>query len=168
MFGYGSLMWHPGFEFVEARPALLRGYRRAFCVYSTEYRGTPRRPGLVLGLERGGACRGMAFRIPRRAAARARAYLREREKPKGLYRERALPVASGAWRRRAIAFVVDRRHPRYAANPGFARTVALIRGGVGETGRNRDYLAETVRRLAEFGCCDRYLARLHAAVEAMP
>ena len=72
VFAYGSLTWDPGFPFEEARPALLRGYHRAFCLYSTHYRGTPERPGLVLGLDRGGACRGIAYRIaaPRVAAMR--------------------------------------------------------------------------------------------------
>ncbi len=165
MFGYGSLMWRPGFDFLESHPALLRGYHRAFCVYSTEYRGTPRRPGLVLGLERGGACRGLAFRVAGRAAAETRADLREREKPKDLYRERLVPVFVCGLRRLALTFTVDRSHPRYAARLGFAQQVALIRAGIGETGRNRDYLSATVRRLAELGHRDPALARLHEAVE---
>ncbi len=159
-------MWRPGFAYLESAPALLRGYRRAFCVYSTEYRGTPECPGLVLGLESGGACRGLAFRVARDAAAATRAYLREREKPIGLYRERMVPVWAGGRRRQALAFTVDRSHPRYAAGLSFERVVGLIRTGAGETGRNRDYLAETVQRLAALGHRDRYLCRIHEAVEA--
>src|SRR5436305_15171687 len=79
VFGYGSLMWRPGFEFVERVPARLIGEHRALCVYSFVHRGTPEKPGLVLGLDRGGACRGVAFRVAAEHRASSVGYLRERE-----------------------------------------------------------------------------------------
>ena len=79
VFGYGSLMWNPGFAHAEARPARVYGYHRAFCLYSEHYRGTEARPGLVLGLNRGGSCRGRAFRVPAHDADAAMEYLIARE-----------------------------------------------------------------------------------------
>src|ERR1700710_3303101 len=79
VFGYGSLMWRPDFEFIEKVPARLVGEHRALCVYSFVHRGTPEKPGLVLGLDRGGACRGIAFRVAQNNRAATVGYLRERE-----------------------------------------------------------------------------------------
>src|SRR5690349_2563312 len=79
VFGYGSLIWKPGFEFVEQRPARLIGEHRSLCIYSMVHRGTPEKPGLVLGLDRGGACQGVAFRVARKQRDATVAYLRERE-----------------------------------------------------------------------------------------
>jgi len=87
VFGYGSLMWRPGFEFVEQVPARLIGEHRALCVYSFDHRGTPEKPGLVLGLDRGGACRGIAFRVEARLRSRTIEYLRGREQTTHVYRE---------------------------------------------------------------------------------
>src|SRR5437879_13903720 len=110
VFGYGSLMWRPGFEFEERVPARLIGEHRALCVYSFVHRGTPEKPGLVLGLDRGGACRGVAFRIAQKNRAAPIAYLPEREQVTSVYRE----VTRSVWleneaRQRvgALAYVVD-------------------------------------------------------------
>lgn len=92
VFGYGSLMWNPGFAFMEARRARLTGYHRAFCIYSVHYRGTERQPGLVLGLDRGGVCDGIAFRVTPEMGAQVLAYLRRRELIYGVYREVLVPV----------------------------------------------------------------------------
>ena len=92
VFGYGSLMWNPGFAYAEARRARLTGYHRAFCIYSIHYRGTERRPGLVLGLDRGGVCEGIAFRLAPETRAATLAYLRRRELIYGVYREALVPV----------------------------------------------------------------------------
>ncbi len=95
VFAYGSLMWDPGFAYLEAAPALLRGYHRAFCIYSFVYRGTEARPGLVLGLDRGGACKGMAFRIAAAEGAGVLDYLDAREKVTDVYVRRAVPITVG-------------------------------------------------------------------------
>src|SRR5215469_11706625 len=87
VFGYGSLIWRPGFDFVERVPARLIGEHRALCVYSFVHRGTPEKPGLVLGLDRGGACRGVAFRIAEKNRAATVGYLRAREQVTSVYRE---------------------------------------------------------------------------------
>ena len=115
VFGYGSLMWRPGFPFLERRHAHLHGYHRALCVYSHVHRGTPERPGLVLGLDRGGRCHGVAFRVAPEEAAETVQYLREREQVTAVYVERRLPVRlAGGETVAALAYVVDRGHPQYA------------------------------------------------------
>src|SRR6201989_3424360 len=111
VFGYGSLMWRPDFEFVERVPARLIGEHRALCVYSFVHRGTPEKPGLVLGLDRGGACRGVAFRVAERNRADTIAYLRAREQVTSVYREvvRSVWLENEARQRvRAMGYVVVR------------------------------------------------------------
>jgi cation transport protein ChaC len=132
IFGYGSLMWDPGFAFVEARPGLLRGYHRSFCVYSHRYRGTPERPGLVLGLDRGGACRGIAFRVRGEQRHATIEYLRGREQTTNVYRE----VMRSVWldneargRVSALAYVVDRGHVQYAGRLTLAEQLHYVRQG---------------------------------------
>lgn len=165
VFGYGSLMWRPGFRFVERMPARLHGFHRSLCVYSSRYRGTPESPGLVLGLDRGGSCPGMAFRVAPAEAADAIAYLRERELVTHVYKEVLAPVvlASGV-RTRAVAYVVDRRHRQYAGRLCDEEVVRLVRQGEGISGPNRDYVVNTVAALAEMGTPDIALARIAAAL----
>src|SRR5580704_17880501 len=113
VFGYGSLIWRPGFEFIERVPARLIGEHRALCVYSFVHRGTPEKPGLVLGLDRGGACRGVAFRIPEMKRGETVAYLRAREQVTSVYRAvmRSVWLEDAARERvSALAYVVDRGH----------------------------------------------------------
>jgi cation transport protein ChaC len=165
VFGYGSLMWRPGFDFMEARPALLRGYHRAFCIKTTHYRGTPAKPGLVLGLDRGGACRGRVFRI---AAARAQAvarYLHERELVTPVYEPRWLKVETPGGILRAVAYVADRQNPDYVGKLPQAEIGRRIRRSAGVSGSNRDYLIQTVRHLDELGIADGPLHRLLRLVE---
>ncbi len=165
VFGYGSLMWRPGFDYLEARPALLRGYHRAFCVESTHYRGTPERPGLVLGLDHGGACRGRVFRVgPAKAQAVAR-YLHERELITSIYEPRWLRVQTPQGALRAVAYVVDRQNREYMGKLPIARIVATIRKARGTSGSDRDYLINTVRHLDELGIADGPLHRLLRLVE---
>jgi len=165
VFGYGSLMWHPGFDHREVREARLHGWHRAFCVYSHRYRGTPDRPGLVLGLDRGGSCRGMAYRVARTDAADVLSYLWDREMVTGVYRPRVLTVRSGSDALACHCFVVDREHRQYAGGLPEAEMARLIRQGIGQSGPNRVYLANTVRHLDELGIGDGPLHRLLRLVE---
>ncbi len=163
VFGSGSLMWAPGFDHAEVQPALLRGYHRAFCIYSWYAWGTRERPGLVLGLLSGGSCRGRAFRIAKDRADEVLAYLDDRES-KAYHRVRvrvALPDRAVA----AYTYVANRSHQQYAGKLSLERAAELIAQGVGHRGASRDYLANTVRFLDDFGVNDGPLHRLSALVE---
>ena len=158
VFGYGSLMWHPGFDYEERRLAVLRGYRRSLCIHSWVHRGTEQAPGLVLGLARGGACKGAAFRIHPDAREQVIDYLRERELVTNVYLERMLPIRMDDGRRaNAVTYVADRHHVQYAAGltvETAARTVAMAEG---KSGRNADYVANTVEHLRELGIRDPWM-----------
>lgn len=165
VFGYGSLMWRPGFDVVERAPARLEGYHRSFCLASVHHRGSPERPGLVLGLDRGGSCDGVAYRVEAAKAASVRAYLRERELVNGVYREAFLPVTlHGPEHRRvsALAFIVERAHPSYAGRQALSRQAEMIRCARGLSGDNLDYLVNTVTLLRTLGIRERSLERLVA------
>jgi cation transport protein ChaC len=166
VFGYGSLMWKPEFPFVAAESALLRGWHRAFCVWSIHYRGTVKKPGLVLGLDRGGACRGRAFLIAPGDAAGVAEYLHRREMLTGVYEPRYVTVelASGK-RAQAATFLADSRHAQYAGKLAPAKLVRIICEGHGSAGSNLDYLRNTVRHLDELGIADGPLHRLLAQAE---
>jgi cation transport protein ChaC len=166
VFGYGSLMWEPGFDHEEVRPARLHGYHRAFCMFSWHYRGTREKPGLVLGLDPGGSCLGRAFRLAPTQVAAARDYLWQREMITGMYDEKLhpvhLPAFGGAAARRvtALTYVVDRHHEQYAGKLSLEEQAAIIAGARGVRGPNRDYLANTVAHLDELGIADGALHRL--------
>jgi glutathione-specific gamma-glutamylcyclotransferase len=154
VFGYGSLMWRPGFAVLERVPARLKGLHRALCVYSFVHRGTPERPGLVLGLDRGGMCRGIAFRVAAAARAKTIAYLRAREQTTAVYHEtmRRIELEDAARRQvSALCYVVDRGHVQYAGRLTLAERVHYVRQGHGQSGANRDYVLETVRALEALG-----------------
>src|ERR1700753_2211982 len=143
VFGHGSLMWKPGFSFVERVPARLIGEHRALCVYSFVHRGTPEKPGLVLGLDRGGACRGVAFRVAEKNAKATVAYLRAREQVTSVYREvkRSVWLEDDARQRiSALAYVVDRGHVQYAGRLTLADQLRYVKQGFGRSGNNRDYV----------------------------
>lgn len=163
VFGYGSLMWRPGFEFVEQVPARLIGEHRALCVYSFVHRGTPEKPGLVLGLDRGGACRGIAFRVREQNRAAVVSYLRAREQVTSVYRE----VMRSVWlenevrqRVSALTYVVDRGHVQYAGRLSLAEQSSHVRQGHGQSGANRDYVLSTVKAIEAQGFRDAQLHRL--------
>jgi cation transport protein ChaC len=163
IFGYGSLMWNTGFPHLEARHAILTGFSRVLCVYSVEYRGTPKRPGLVFGLDRGGSCEGVAFRVPESARQHTLSYLAERELITGIYRWVAHPVEleDGSGRIvRALCHVVDRRHVQYAGRLSLADQAAVVRASRGRRGLDLDYVLSTHRHLVELGIRDRTLERL--------
>ncbi len=170
VFGYGSLMWRPGFDHQDAVPARLVGAHRSLCIYSHVHRGTPDRPGLVLGLDRGGACRGLAFRIHKRDWEDTIAYLREREQATAVYLERVRPVilADGATTVQALTYVVDRGHPQYAGRLSLSDQIGLVRQGHGQSGPNIDYVVNTVAHLHEAGVHDPHLTDLAAALTKLP
>jgi len=166
VFGYGSLMWRPGFPFAERIAATLPGRRRAFCIYSVHHRGTYQRPGLVLGLAPGGATRGAAYRIAPADWDRVHAYLLEREQPTETYIEarRRIRLADARWVE-ALVFLSDVRHPQWAGKLTLERQAELISGATGLSGRNRDYLRDLVEHLQQEGVRDRSLETLLELVE---
>lgn len=158
VFGYGSLIWRPGFAHVETRRARLHGYRRSLCVYSFVHRGTPKRPGLVLGLDQGGSCVGLAFRVPADLREEVIAYLRQRELVTNVYLERVVKIRlDGGGTVEAVAYIVDRRHEQYAGalDPGHA--AAVVRGATGQSGNNEDYVLSTIEHLEALGIRDHWL-----------
>ncbi|MGA0594804.1 gamma-glutamylcyclotransferase [Enterovirga sp. CN4-39] len=159
VFGYGSLMWRPGFPFRERHLATLTGYHRSLCIFSHVHRGTPEMPGLVLGLDRGGKCRGLAFGVEATDAEATLAYLREREQVTAVYLERRVTVRLEDGRAvRAVTYVADRRHPQYAGRLPTEDLLRLINQGVGISGANPDYVRATHRQLIEMGVSDSILA----------
>lgn len=165
VFAYGSLLWNPGFPHEESIPARLIGHHRTLCIYSHRYRGTPERPGLVLGLDRGGSCAGLAYRVDARDAAAVRAYLREREMVTGVYLEGFRPVRLAGGRRvDAWTYVADRNHTQYAGRLGREERLALIRNGAGQMGPNAEYVLFTVQRLRDLGFRDSELEWYAAAL----
>ncbi len=180
LFGYGSLMWNPLIHYAERREGRIHGYHRRYCLWLRWARATEGRPGLMLGLDRGGSCRGVAFRIPRALAARELGLIWMREMISTVYRPRWVTVrcgkrgAGGAAAQggpgaiRAITFTVDPAHPLYTGRLSPQRTAELIAQAGGWLGSCRDYLHNTVTHLNELGVRDSYLSRVHALVERLP
>jgi cation transport protein ChaC len=168
VFGYGSLMWRPGFDYLERKSAVLHGRRRAFCIYSVHHRGTYERPGLVLGLAPGGSVRGAAYRIAEARWPEVHAYLREREQPTETYFEAWAPVRlAGGSRVQTLVFLSDIHHPQWAGALGQEAQARLIAGAAGLSGRNVDYLRDLVEHLREAGVADRTMERLLERVETL-
>ncbi|WP_187969270.1 gamma-glutamylcyclotransferase [Aquibium microcysteis] len=158
VFGYGSLIWRPGFAHIRTVRARVHGFRRALCVRSFVHRGTPERPGLVLGLDRGGSCIGLAFQVPGELRGEVMDYLRERELVTHVYRERLLPISlSSGERVEAVSYVVDRRHEQYACALHPEEAAAHVRGAVGKSGPNEEYVLNTVAHLRALGIRDHWL-----------
>ncbi|MEK9722511.1 MAG: gamma-glutamylcyclotransferase [Rhodospirillaceae bacterium] len=166
VFGYGSLMWNPGFPFTEQRAATLTGYHRAFCMISHHHRGTRDVPGLVLGLDRGGQCDGVAYRVAPAEWAATVTYLNERELVGYAYRPTVLEVTTPAGAVRAFTYVADPDHPNYAGRLAAEAAAAMIREARGIGGRNRDYLADLVAKLDAMGGADAALRALLGLVAA--
>ncbi|MEJ8309337.1 gamma-glutamylcyclotransferase [Agrobacterium larrymoorei] len=166
VFGYGSLMWNPGFPFEERQRARLFGYRRALCIRSNHYRGTEERPGLVLGLERGGSCLGVAFRVKASGRKPVLDYLRERELVTNVYKERLIMVSLEDGRRlNALTYVADPCHPQYVGGLEVDDAASIIRTAEGSSGPNADYVFNTVEHLKAIGIRDALLEKIAAHVE---
>ena len=169
VFGYGSLVWDPGFAFAERRIARLDGWHRSFCMRSIHHRGTPEEPGLVLALDRaaGAHCDGVAFRVADGEDQAVLAYLRDRELISAAYLEERHPVTlQGGPGVTAVVFVIDRNHPQYCGGLSLDEQAAIIARASGGRGTNRDYLWNTARHLAELGLADPDLDWLAARVAA--
>lgn len=167
VFGYGSLMWRPGFAHLERRMARLSGYHRALCIHSHVHRGTPERPGLVLGLDRGGSCRGIGFRVAGGDRDEVLAYLRARELVTSVYIETHHPIRfDDGSRAEAVTYIVDRTHGQYAGRIDPQAAIGIVRGAVGQSGPNEDYVINTVEHLKSLGIRDRGLETIAAQVAA--
>jgi cation transport protein ChaC len=169
VFGYGSLMWRPGFPFEAQAPGLLNGAHRALCVYSVLHRGTREQPGLVLGLDRGGACRGVVFRVTRGAEEKTVAYLREREQVTDVYLEarRNVRLLDGSGRVvKALTYLADPHHAQYAGSLPLEEQLRIVQGCTGEAGANVDYVLNTVRHLEAEGVHDAVLGNIAARLTA--
>jgi cation transport protein ChaC len=167
VFAYGSLMWNPGFEYMRSTPGMLRGYHRAFCICSERYRGTPERPGLVLGLDRGGCCRGIAFRVAKAHVDGVLENLWAREMPRLVYRPRLVPVDLGCEKVSALAFVANREHESYTGALDLDTIARTITDCSGARGPNADYLFNTLRHLDALGIRERRLDEIRYAVQAL-
>ncbi|WP_244542351.1 gamma-glutamylcyclotransferase [Devosia psychrophila] len=161
VFGYGSLIWNPGFAHVSAQQGLLKGAHRSLSIVSHHHRGTVEQPGLVFGLARGGSCRGMVFEVADSHWAQVRAYLQQREQVTAVYRDVMRPVRLADGRTiSALAFLVDERHEQFAGRLDLDQQLAMVRAGVGLSGRNIDYVLNTAKHLSELGIRDRQLMAL--------
>ena len=169
VFAYGSLIWKPGFAFNEAQPAKLYGWHRSMCVLSTHYRGHPTKPGLVLGLDRGGSCLGLAYAIAADQAEEVRRYLHEREMITAVYQPCTVPLRLLDGRRvQAYTFTAKTDHPQYAGRLARTEACRLVCQGVGKAGTSRYYLAATVAHLDALGLADHHLHHLLRMVDAVP
>lgn len=163
VFGYGSLIWRPGFEHRGAYQARLFGFHRSLCVYSHVHRGTPQRPGLVMGLDRGGSCHGVAFHVDGAHHDQVLRYLREREQATMVYQERMQPVhlvrggqdgGDGPRTVQALVYCVDRTHVQYAGALSREDQLEIVRGAEGQSGVNPDYVTQTWQALDGLGVHD--------------
>ena len=163
VFGYGSLMWNPGFRHDETKHAVLPGFHRSFCIRSTIYRGTPEQPGLVLGIDLGGECNGIAFRVPAEQREEVLSYLFEREMRAHVYTPTWVSIAIDGRATPALTFIVKREHRQFVCMPE-DEMVAIIASSAGANGSNFEYLENTVHALHELGVPDPALDALHRRV----
>jgi cation transport protein ChaC len=168
VFGYGSVMWQPGFSHLESHVARLHGYRRALCVWSWYHRGSPENPGLVMGLDAGGACVGRAYRVAQEDKDAVAHYLYARELVTPAY----LPILHPVYLKggseaavTALTFKVDRRHPQYAGKLSVEQAAHVVRHGSGASGANPDYLFSTVAHMRELGLATGPLGEIAHMVE---
>lgn len=167
LFGYGSLIWNPIIHFEERHVARLHGFHRRFCLWSHVNRGSPQKPGLVLGLDAGGCCRGVVFRIGAERAQGELNLLWRREMVLGSYRPRWLKVSAGERDLKAIAFVVNREHAGYAGRLPVETVIKTMVSSRGHLGTPAEYLHETIQALQAHGIRDEYLMDLRKRVLAL-
>ena len=162
IFGYGSLMWRPGFAYIRSEPALIHGYHRKLCVYSFVHRGTPDEPGLVLGLDKGGSCHGQAFQIAPERWDDTIAYLREREQVTSVYVERRVTarLLRDGSAVEATTYIANRTHEQYAGQLPDDALVEHVLRGRGISGHCIDYVLSTLEHLRDMKIHDPTLERL--------
>lgn len=158
VFGYGSLMWNPGFSYTEARRGKIYGYHRSLCLRSVRYRGTDSRPGLVFGLDRGGSCTGMCYQLEVTRQREIAGYLQDREMLNDAYDPfiRTVNLDDGRCVD-AIVFVVKRQHPSYVRDLTPDQIAGIVANASGQRGPNLDYVISTIKVLEKFGIRDREL-----------
>jgi cation transport protein ChaC len=166
LFAYGSLIWNPIFKFAEQRIGIIYGWHRRFCLWVPQGRGTPDNPGLVLGLDRGGSCRGIAYRIAATDVQSELLLLWRREMVVGCYIPRWVKVFDGTQKLQAITFVINQQHRAYAGKISLETTINSIATACGELGSCADYLMQTVNSLMTVGIKDQQLLRLREHVIA--
>ena len=162
VFGYGSLIWRPEFEYVERRLATLHGHHRALCLWSRVNRGTPETPGLVFGLDRGGSCRGMVYRMAGAGVSDFFPKLWEREMSTGAYLPRWLRCTTDEGDVSALVFIMNRENPAYISALPREELLAVVKRATGRYGACTEYVLETHRALMDAGICDRQLASVAA------
>lgn len=167
IFGYGSLMWRPGFSFLRSETARIHGYHRSLCVYSHVHRGTPEQPGLVLGLDRGGSCQGMAFQVAPEAWQSTLSYLRAREQVTSVYLEKCknIHLLESGKTAQAVTYVIDRSHRQYAGVLDDDALEHHVRRGQGVSGHCTDYVMNTLAHLREMKIHDPALERLARRIQ---
>ena len=164
IFAYGSLLWNPAFHYTERRPGLVRGWHRSFCLWTPMGRGAPDNPGLVLGLDHGGSCHGIAYRIAARDRETELPLLWRREMVADGYHSRWVTVRGEAGDVRAITWVINPKGERYAGKLPIETLAKTLATAEGRLGSNRDYLENTVAHLDELGIGDRPLHRIRECV----
>lgn len=167
VFAFGSLIWNPTFDFVERRTARIHGFHRRFCLWARAGRGSPERPGLMLSLESGGSCTGVAYRLGRRSAATELDVIWRREMFTMAYRPVWTTAHTSKGPEPAIAFSVNREHERYVPALSDEAIARYLATGAGPLGRCCDYLFETTKHLRQLGLRDRWLDALEAKVRAL-
>ena len=165
VFGYASLIWRPEFEAAEHRPALVRGWHRAFKMRSRVNRGSPEQPGLVFALVSGGMCRGMVYRIPRQQAVDELPRLWHREMPNGVYDPRWLRCQTATGEVLALGFTLSRRSPNFTGRLDDNELLHILRHAQGRYGSTLDYLVRTAEALRQHRMCDRESERLVALAQ---
>ncbi|MCF6322281.1 MAG: gamma-glutamylcyclotransferase [Rhizobiaceae bacterium] len=163
VFGYGSLIWNPGFDWLEAHRAKIFGLHRSLCIYSWVHRGTPKTPGLVLGLDKGGSCLGMAFKVSSQNRQTVVSYLRERELVTNVYKEAwcRIKLQNGGVAT-ALTYVVDRTSSQYCGQLSLRRQIEIVSSSKGKSGKNREYILNTVNHLRSIEIHDNNLENIAA------
>jgi len=165
VFGYGSLMWRPDFDFDQSAPARIYGFRRDLCLWSVVHRGTVDKPGLVFGLACGGSCLGRAFRVHSGKRKAVLDYLWHREMVRRAYIPTRVNIHMNGTVRPGLAFVVDPRHPQCVNNLGDRKIASILEQGCGQSGRNRDYFFDCLKKFEEMGVCVRRYNKIRMHME---